>query len=80
MDFDAVLIPARKEAMLKQGYWLNQMILDFLRSAVEKNPKKTALVSVKVENQTEQTFSYQQLWDMTNKIALGLKQLGVEKK
>jgi len=79
MDFDAVLIPARKEAMLKQGYWLNQTILDFLRSAVEKNPDKTALVSVKVENQTEQTFSYQQLWDMTNKIALGLRQLGVEK-
>ncbi|ENW26624.1 cyclohexanecarboxylate-CoA ligase [Acinetobacter lwoffii] len=79
MDFDAVLIPARKQAMLKQGYWLNQTILDFLRSAVEKNPDKTALVSVKVENQTEQTFSYQQLWDMTNKIALGLKQLGVEK-
>ena len=79
MDFDAVLIPARKEAMLKQGYWLNQTILDFLRSAVEKNPDKTALVSVKVENQTEQSFSYQQLWDMTNKIVLGLKQLGVEK-
>ena len=79
MDFDAVLIPARKEAMLKQGYWLNQTILDFLRSAVEKNPDKIALVSVKVENQTEQTFSYQQLWGMTNKIALGLKQLGVAK-
>lgn len=79
MDFDAVLIPVRKEAMLKQGYWFNQTILDFLRSAVEKNPDKTALVSVKVENQTEQTFSYQQLWEMTNKIALGLKQLGVEK-
>lgn len=79
MDFDAVLIPARKEAMLKQGYWLNQTILDFLRSAVEKNPDKIALVSVKVENQTEQSFSYQQLWDMTNKIALGLKQLGIEK-
>jgi len=79
MDFDAVLIPARKEAMLKQGYWLNQTILDFLRSAVEKNPDKTALVSVKVENQIEQTFSYQQIWDMTNKIALGLRQLGVEK-
>ncbi|MFV5507860.1 cyclohexanecarboxylate-CoA ligase [Acinetobacter sp. 197] len=79
MDFDAVLIPARKEAMLKQGHWLNQTILDFLRSAVEKNPDKIALVSVKVENQTEQTFSYQQLWDMTNNIALGLKQLGVAK-
>lgn len=79
MDFDAVLIPIRKEAMLKQGHWLNQTILDFLRSAVEKNPDKTALVSFKVENQTEQTFSYQQLWNMTNKIALGLKQLGVEK-
>ena len=79
MDFDAVLIPTRKEAMLKQGHWLNQTILDFLRSAVEKNPDKTALVRFKVENQTEQTFSYQQIWDMTNKIALGLKQLGVEK-
>ncbi|WP_312310194.1 cyclohexanecarboxylate-CoA ligase [Acinetobacter variabilis] len=79
MDFDAVLIPTRKEAILKQGHWLNQTILDFLRSAVEKNPDKTALVSFKVENQTEQTFSYQQLWDMTNKIALGLKQLGIEK-
>ncbi|WPC33565.1 cyclohexanecarboxylate-CoA ligase [Acinetobacter sp. YWS30-1] len=79
MDFDAVLIPTRKEAMLKQGHWLNQTILDFLRSAVEKNPDKTALVSFKIENQTEQTFSYQQIWDMTNKIALGLKQLGVEK-
>ncbi|WP_333617171.1 cyclohexanecarboxylate-CoA ligase [Acinetobacter variabilis] len=79
MDFDAVLIPTRKEAMLKQGHWLNQTILDFLRSAVEKNPDKTALVSFKVENQTEQTFSYQQIWDMTNKIALGLKQLGIEK-
>ena len=79
MDFDAVLIPTRKEAMLKQGHWLNKKILDFLRSAEEKNPDKTALVSFKVENQTEQTFSYQQLWNMTNKIALGLKQLGVEK-
>ena len=29
MDFDAVLIPTRKEAMLKQGHWLNQTILDF---------------------------------------------------
>jgi len=79
MDFDAVLIPARKEAMLKQGYWLNRTILDFLRSAVEKSPDKTALVSFKLEQRTEQTFSYQQLWNMTNKIALGLKQLGVEK-
>ncbi len=79
MDFDAVLIPTRKEAMLKQGHWLNQTILDFLRSAVEKSPDKTALVSFKLEQRTEQTFSYQQLWNMTNKIALGLKQLGVEK-
>ncbi|WP_407306474.1 cyclohexanecarboxylate-CoA ligase [Acinetobacter sp.] len=79
MDFDAVLIPARKEAMLKQGYWLNQTILNFLRRAVEKNPEKTALISFKLEHQTEQSFSYQQIWEMTNKIALGLKQLGVIK-
>lgn len=79
MEFDAVLIASRKEKMLKEGYWLNKTIIDSLRQTIDKNPDKTALVSFKVEDQTEQVFSYQDLWNMTNKIALGLKQLGVAK-
>ena len=77
MEFDAVLIASRKEKMLKDGYWLNKTIIDSLRQAIDKNPDKTALVSFKMEHKTEQVFSYKDLWEITNKIALGLKQLGV---
>src|SRR5690606_8939498 len=79
MEFDAVLIASRKEKMLKEGYWLNKTIIDSLRQTIDKNTDKTALVRFKVEDQTEQVFSYQDLWNTTNKIALGLKQLGVAK-
>lgn len=79
MDFDAVLIAPRKEKMLKEGYWLNKTIIGSLQTALQQNPDKTALVSFKTDKKTERAFSYQQLWEMTNKIALGLKHLGVSK-
>lgn len=34
MDFDAVLLPPRREKMLQEGYWLNKTILDSLNEAV----------------------------------------------
>lgn len=79
MDFDAVLIAPRKEKMLKEGYWLNKTIIGSLQTAFQQNPDKTALVSFKTDKKSERAFSYQQLWEMTNKIALGLKHLGVSK-
>lgn len=79
MDFDAVLIAPRKEKMLKEGYWLNKTIIGSLQTALQQNPDKTAMVSFKTDKKTERAFSYQQLWEMTNKIALGLKHLGVSK-
>ena len=79
MDFDAVLIAPRKEKMLKEGYWLNKTIIGSLQTALQQNPEKTALVSFKTDKKSERAFSYQQLWEMTNKIALGLKHLGVSK-
>lgn len=79
MDFDAVLIAPRKEKMLKEGYWLNKTIIGSLQTALQQNPDKTALVSFKTDKKSERAFSYQQLWEMTNKIALGLKHLGVSK-
>lgn len=79
MDFDAVLIAPRKEKMLKEGYWLNKTIIGSLQTALQQNPDKTALVSFKTDKKSERAFSYQQLWEMTNKIALGLKHLGVNK-
>lgn len=79
MEFDAILISPRREKMLRNGYWLNKTVIGSLRNAVEKNPEKVALVSFRTETKVEQSFRYQDLWDKTNKIALGLKQLGVAK-
>lgn len=79
MEFDAVLLPARRDRMLQHGYWLNKTILQFLDEAVRLNPDKQALVSYKAELQTEESFSYQDIYTISNKMALGLKQLGVKK-
>lgn len=79
MDFDAVLLPPRKEKMLQQGYWLNTTILDSLNQAVHQNPDKVALVSHKTEEQSEKSFTYREILHTAQKIALGLKSLGVQK-
>ena len=79
MDFDAVLLPPRKERMLQQGYWLNTTILESLNQAVHQNPDKVALVSYKTEEQSEKSFTYREILHTAQKIALGLKNLGVQK-
>lgn len=79
MEFDAVLLPPRREKMLKHGYWLNKTILQFLDEAVQLNPHKIALVSYKAEDQTERSLSYQEILNISNKMALGLKKLGIKK-
>ena len=79
MEFDAVLLAPRKERMLKQGLWHNKTILQSLEDAVAISPHKEALVSFRTETKQQITFSYQQILDTSNKIALGLKNLGVTK-
>ncbi|MDM1284870.1 cyclohexanecarboxylate-CoA ligase [Acinetobacter indicus] len=79
MDFDAVLLPPRREKMLQQGYWLNKTILQSLNEAVHQHPDKVALVSYKTEDQSETSFSYREMLHTANKISLGLKRLGVQK-
>lgn len=79
MDFDAVLLPPRRERMLQQGHWLNRTILDALNDAVHQYPDKIALVSYKTEDQSEKSFTYRELLHTSNRIALGLKRLGVQK-
>lgn len=79
MDFDAVLLPPRREEMLQQGYWLNKTILQSLNEAVQQYPDKVALVSYKTEDQSEKSFTYREMLHTANKISLGLKRLGVQK-
>lgn len=79
MDFDAVLLPPRKERMLEQGYWLNKTILQSLNEAVHQYPDKVGLVSYKTEDRSEKSFTYREMLHTANKISLGLKRLGVQK-
>lgn len=79
MDFDAVLLPPRRGKMLQEGYWLNKTILDSLNEAVYQYPDKVALVSYKIEDQSEKSFTYREMLHTANKISLGLKRLGVQK-
>ncbi|EPP8767817.1 cyclohexanecarboxylate-CoA ligase [Acinetobacter baumannii] len=78
MDFDAVLLPQRRARMIQQGYWLDKTILQSLNDAVHQYPDKTALVSIK-DDQPERTFTYRELLHTSNKIALGLRKLGIQK-
>ena len=80
MDFDAVLIPPRRDKMIQNGYWHNKTILDSLDAAVQQYPDKVALVSYKTNQTAQVSFTYRELLETSNKIALGLKALGVEKK
>ncbi|WP_168417923.1 cyclohexanecarboxylate-CoA ligase [Acinetobacter towneri] len=79
MDFDAVLLPPRREKMIQEGYWLNKTILQSLNEAVHQYPDKIGLVSYKTENQSETSFTYREMLHTANRIALGLKRLGVQK-
>ena len=77
MEFDAVLIEGRRAYMQQHGYWHNFTVLDALKQAVAQQPNKTALVSYK-QHQATHAFTYQELWQRTNQIALGLKRLGIQ--
>lgn len=79
MDFDAVLLPPRREKMIQAGCWLNKTILQSLNEAVHQHPDKIGLVSYKTENQSETSFTYREMLHTANRIALGLKRLGVQK-
>ena len=77
MEFDAVLIEGRRAYMQQHGYWHNFTILDALKQAVAQQPNKTALVSYK-QQQPTQSFTYTEIWQLTNQMALGLKRLGIQ--
>ena len=50
MDFDAVLIPPRRAAMVAQGFWHDRTINDDLDACVAACPDKLALSPLQVES------------------------------
>ena len=77
MDFDAILIPPRRAAMIKQGFWHDRTINDDLDACVASCPDKVALTAVSVESGNVKRLTYRQMAVMADRIAIGLSRLGV---
>ncbi len=79
MEFDAVLIPPRRDTMIERGLWADRTINDYLDSCVAKTPDKTALTALRTASEEEISFSYRELAAIADRIAVGLSRLGIGK-
>ncbi|MDH4427192.1 MAG: cyclohexanecarboxylate-CoA ligase [Acidovorax sp.] len=79
MEFDAVLIPARRAQSVADGFWPDRTINDELDACVAACPDKLALTAVQAESGTTTRFTYRELAAMADRVAVGLAQLGVGK-
>ena len=77
MEFDAVLLPPRRAAMVAQGLWHDRTINDALDACVAQCPDKLALRAYRVETGTVTRFTYREMAQMADRIAVGLHRLGV---
>jgi len=77
MDFDAVLIAPRRDAMRTQGHWRDRTINDALDAAVQRCPDKVALTAVSLERGTTRRLSWREMGALADRIAVGLARLGV---
>ncbi len=79
MEFDAVLLPARRARMVEQGFWHDRTINQDLDACVAACPDKLALTALRVETDVTTRFTYRELATMADRIAVGLARLGVGK-
>lgn len=77
MEFDAVLLPARRARMVAQGLWHDRTINDDLDACAAACPDKLALTALQVESGALQRFTYREMARMADRIAVGLSRLGV---
>lgn len=77
MEFDAILIPPRRAAMLEQGLWHERTINDALDGCVAACPDKLALTAVSLEHGSTTRVTYRELATLADRIAIGLARLGV---
>ncbi|MEY4752789.1 MAG: hypothetical protein RJA44_464 [Pseudomonadota bacterium] len=77
MDFDAILLPARRAASIAQGYWVDRTINDDLDACLASCPDQLALSAVQVEGGHVTRYTYRELARMVDRVAVGLSRLGV---
>ena len=79
MEFDAVLLAPRRARMIEQGLWHDRTINQDLDDCVAACPDQLALTAYRVEAGDVRHFSYRQLAQMADRVAVGLSRLGVQK-
>jgi len=79
MEFDAVLLPARRATMIAQGLWHDRTINGELDACAAACPDKLALTAYRVEAGDVRRFTYRELSQMADRVAVGLSRLGVQK-
>ena len=79
MEFDAVLLAPRRARMIEQGFWHDRTINDELDACVAACPDKRALTAYRSDSDEVRRFSYRELAQMADRIAVGLHRLGVRK-
>lgn len=79
MEFDAVLLPARRPRMIEQGLWHERTILQDLAQCVQERPETVALTAIRVESGAVTRFTYKEMDTMARRIAVGLSRLGVKR-
>ena len=77
MEFDAVLIAARRAQSVAQGFWHDRTINDELDACVATCPDKLALTAVQAESGATTRFTYRELATMADRVAVGLARLGI---
>ena len=82
MDFDAILIPARRDRYVQAGHWRGQTINDALDACVRERPDQLALTAYRIApNEAPDTtrMTYAELARMADRMAVGLHKLGVRR-
>ncbi|MDM0109541.1 cyclohexanecarboxylate-CoA ligase [Variovorax sp. J22R24] len=77
MEFDAVLLPPRRDRMVAQRLWHDRTINDDLDDCVADCPDKLALTALRMEDGVTTRFTYREMARMADRIAVGLARLGV---
>jgi len=77
MEFDAVLLPSRREHMIAQGLWHDRTINHELDACVAHCPDQLALTAYRVESGTVTRLTYRELARLADRVAVGLHRLGV---
>lgn len=79
MEFDAVLIPPRRTAMIRQLRWGDRTINDYLDACTTHCPDKPALLALSLERKSTRRLTYRELATLADRVAVGLSRLGIER-